>query len=374
MILERTPTPLVFVEPGTARLFFANAAADRMAGGTLPRPGSAAEYPTLFDMRDVSGRPFCVDEIPLVRAARGEQLTGFELRWYFPGGGSKVLLTHSARLAAVDGHPETVMVAFEDVTALKETQSELEEAVRVRQDFLSIAGHELKTPLTSLLLSVHAVDQALSRRREPGAPEATTSVLEGDGRLAERWRGLQRQIGRLNGLIDRLLDVSLIAAGKLRLEREWLDLAEVAREVAGRYGGSADAARLILEARDPIAGYWDRMRIEQVITNLVSNAMKYGQGQPVTVTAQRDGTDAHITVRDRGIGIAPDAVSRIFDRFERAASVRHYGGLGLGLWIVRQLVETMGGSVTVETALERGSTFMVRLPVCDSQPPDQDGQ
>ncbi len=369
VILERTPTPLVFVEPETARLYFANAAADRMAGGRLARPAHATEYAGCFDIRDLDDRPLPIDEIPMVRAARGQDVNGIQIRWHFPGG-PKVLTAQAARLAGVDGHRETVLVAFEDVTALKTVQGELEEAVRVRQDFLSVAGHELKTPLTALWLNLRLIEQTLARRPEPATPSepARPSMFDENARLGERWRGLQRQLARLNGLIDQLLDVSRLAAGKLTLELEPLELSEVVRDVVGRFAASTEAGiRLDLpDAGNPDAGThgrWDRLRIEQVITNLVSNAVKYGAERPVRVGVRRQAEDVVIDVRDEGIGIAPEAQERIFDRFERAVSARQYGGLGLGLWIVRQLVEGMGGTISVESQVGHGSTFTVRLPL-----------
>jgi PAS domain S-box-containing protein len=354
-ILERTPMPMVFVEPGTARVFFANAAADQMAGG-LPRPASVAEHQRCFDMRGVDGQPLTADEMPLVRAARGEELNGFQFCWTFPNGASKTLVAYSARLPAVDGHAETVMLAFDDITAIKQMQGELQEAVRVRQDFLSVAGHELKTPLTAILLNVRLLDRAF------GASSAAPSPLQSDPRLGDRWQGLQRQIARLTGLVERLLDVSRIGEGKLTLDLEPLDLAEVARDVVSRFSG-AESRGITIDAPDAIPGRWDRLRVEQVITNLLSNAVTYGEGRPVTVTARRARDRAEIVVRDEGIGIAPDAASRIFERFERAVSGRQYGGLGLGLWIVRQLVEAMDGTIAVESAVGRGSVFTVRLPI-----------
>jgi signal transduction histidine kinase len=314
-------------------------------------------------MRAIDGRPLSVDEMPLVRAARGEELNGFQFCWQFPNGGAKTLVAYSARLPAVFGHAETVMLAFDDITALKQVQGDLEEAVRVRQDFLSVAGHELKTPLTSLLLNARSLEKALAT---PPAAPSPLAPLQADQRLADRWQGLQRQIGRLTGLVDRLLDVSRIGAGKLTLDLETLDLAEVARDVAGRFSGT-ESGQITIDVPDAINGRWDRTRIEQVITNLLSNAVNYSEGRPVTVVARRvemcSESRAEIVVRDHGIGIAPEALSRIFERFERATSGRQYGGLGLGLWIVRQLVDAMDGSIKVESDLGRGSTFTVQLPI-----------
>ena len=112
-----------------------------------------------------------------------------------------------------------------------------------------------------------------------------------------------------------------------------------------------------------VIGNWDRLRVEQIVTNLVSNAVKYGRGRPVEITVSRAGERARLTVRDHGIGIAPEHQARIFGRFERAVSERHYGGLGLGLWLVRRIVDALGGTIALESELDAGSTFTVELPL-----------
>ena len=211
-VLDEMPMPLIFVEPTTARVFFANAAANKMAGGSMPRPESEADYLRVFDIRDLEDRPLRVDDVPAVRAARGEAVSGEQIRWYTPAG-PKVIAIHAARIPAMFGHAETVLIAFDDITPMKDVQAQLEEAVRVRQDFLSIAGHELKTPLTSVMLNLYAVDKSL---------RASAAVQ--DPRLEARWQALGRQLGRLQGLVDQLLDVSRITAGRLVLMPEPLDL------------------------------------------------------------------------------------------------------------------------------------------------------
>ena len=290
--------PLVFVEPTTARVFFSNAAARRMAGGSLAYPQSAEDHLRLFDIRDLDDRPLRIEDVPAVRAARGEAVSGQQVRWYTPSG-PKVITVHAARIPAMFGHPETVLIAFDDITALKDVQAQLEEAVRVRQDFLSIAGHELKTPLTSVLLNLSAVDNALQ-----GGARA------GDARLAARWQALSRQIGRLEGLVDQLLDVSRITAGKMTLAPEPIELGELVREVVGRFSPTftPEAATIDVQAGSPVEGSWDRLRLEQILTNLLSNAVKYGAGRPISVevgaTGPGDDAEAWIAVRDRGIGMS----------------------------------------------------------------------
>jgi signal transduction histidine kinase/CHASE1-domain containing sensor protein len=223
-----------------------------------------------------------------------------------------------------------------------------QEAVAARDEFLSIASHELKTPLTSLILHTDAL-RAAARR---GTPE----------QVVGRADLIRRSADRLARLVASLLDISRIGAGRLDLEREETDLAEVVREVAERFGEEARRARSDLRIEvAPAVGYWDRLRLDQVVTNLLANAVKYGAGAPIDVTVRAEDGRATLTVRDHGIGISEDDQRRIFQRFERAVSQRNYGGFGLGLWIVRQVVEAQGGAVRVESAPGEGSTFTVEL-------------
>jgi len=167
-------------------------------------------------------------------------------------------------------------------------------------------------------------------------------------------------VDRFEQLINHLLDVSRIAAGRLDLERTRCDLAELTREVVERFGEPGAAFRLDVEG--DLRGYWDRFRLDQVLTNLFSNALKYGQGKPVDVVLRGEESRVHCSVRDRGIGISPEAQARIFDRFERAAPLAKFAGFGLGLWIVRQIIERHGGRIEVQSELGAGSTFAFELP------------
>lgn len=221
----------------------------------------------------------------------------------------------------------------------------------MRDEFLSIAAHELNTPLTSLKLMV----QALTRAPAAPPPEKVARGLN----LADR------QIVRLTRLVDDLLDVSQLQAGRLALHLEEVDLAGVARDVVEQLGGTAGASgsTIALEASGPVVGIWDRMRLEQVVANLLSNAVKFGASKPIEVRVQRAADHAVLVVTDRGIGIAPDRVGHIFERFERAVSSHDYGGLGLGLYIAHVIVSAFGGTIAVESTLGKGSTFVVDLPI-----------
>lgn len=240
--------------------------------------------------------------------------------------------------------------------------TEAQEAVRARDSFLSVASHELNTPLTSLTLNVQALRRQLESPRASPGDVASESV-------SNKVMAVQRQLSRLSSLVRELLDVSRITAGKLRLEREELDLAALTRELVPRYAEELSRAgcSLRLEAPGPATGSWDRLRVEQVLQNLLSNAIKYGRGHPIEVSVGADAERAWLSVRDEGVGIALEAQPRLFHRFERLASERHYGGLGLGLWIVRQIVDAMGGRILVRSAPGQGSTFTVELP---RQPPE----
>jgi PAS domain S-box-containing protein len=228
------------------------------------------------------------------------------------------------------------------------------EAVRARDEFLSIASHELKTPLTTLQLQI----QGLARRARAGRDQPGLEAI------APRLSTAERQVERLTGLINNLLDISRITAGRLDLDLEAVDLSAVAREVGSRFREELARVGSAFEIDDdgPCVGQWDRMRIEQIVTNLLSNAVKYGAGNPIRLGVSGDKETAVLTIRDEGIGIPPEHQARIFERFERAVSDRNYGGLGLGLWIVRQIVDALGGAIEVESQPGKGSLFTVRLP------------
>ena len=257
----------------------------------------------------------------------------------------------AAEFAVLEDLARRAALSVENARLYREAQ----EAVRLRDEFLSIASHELKTPLTPLSLKLQLLVREV--RRQPDSPFR---------RAVEDYIAVgSRQVKKLSELVSDLLDVARIAGGRLRLELEEVELGALAREVIARYEPEAVRAgsTLVLkEAPEAVSGRWDRLRLEQVITNLVDNAIKYGAGKPIHITLEAEEGRALLRVRDEGIGIAPEHLSRIFERFERAVSERHYGGLGLGLYITRTIVEAMGGTIQVESTPGAGALFTVSLP------------
>jgi PAS domain S-box-containing protein len=230
-----------------------------------------------------------------------------------------------------------------------------EEGVRAQDQFLSTASHELCTPLNPLQIHI----QLLLKAARDGSLH---------GPLRDRAAGMlescERQVRHFTRIVNELLDVSRIAAGRLDLHRAELDLAALARDVAGRFAPEMEqvGCALHVHAEQPAVGWWDAGRLEEVIANLLSNVMMYGRGKPVEVTVEPGAGSALLSVRDQGIGIAPEDQDRIFQRFERAVSGHEYVGLGIGLYRAREIVRAHGGTIRVASAPGAGATFAVELP------------
>lgn len=230
---------------------------------------------------------------------------------------------------------------------------ELRRAVALRDEFMSIASHELKTPLTSLTMQLQYLTQVSV------SPEKLNSIVN---------KALI-QVHRLASLISDMMDVSRISGGQLALKIEEVDLGQLIDDVLKQYAEQLQEAGCICEVciSQSAIGHWDRFRIEQVLINLLTNAMKYGRGKPISISVVRVGDVARLVVKDSGVGIPLQDRERIFERFERAAP-QGVSGLGLGLYIVRQILSKHGGTVHVESERDLGSSFIVELPLrCSSR-------
>ena len=246
-----------------------------------------------------------------------------------------LLALHAARTIA--------RAAREDRRALQVA----EEALRLREEFLGLAAHELRTPLTAVLLEIGAAAREARRR--------------GDVHVLRFLSRAELASRRLGDLLSQLL-ASRDDGSALVLEE--LDLAEVARGAVAARTELFRRARceVRLSVRTPVTGRWDRTRLDRALSSLLANAAKYGQGFPIDVLVEEDGGRARLAVRDHGIGIPPERRERFFERFERGVSARHYGGLGLGLWLTRREALALGGSVRVESRPGAGATFTLELP------------
>jgi len=294
--------------------------------------------------------------VPIYRSvlATGEASVERELEVTDSSGQERVFSASHYPVRDPSGAVIAVRVVVADVTngaRVRTDEAALRRAVRARDVFLSVASHELRTPLQSMQL----VLEGLLRKRQRAAI---------DGELARKLDIVRSQVQRLGLLVDNLLAVSRMASGRLALEPDQIDLGLVVREVIARLTPVATRAgvSLRLDADPDLTGNWDPARIEEIVTNLLSNAIKFGRGGAVDIAVEDRGDEIRLSVRDQGIGIASEDQERIFERFERAASERSYSGIGMGLWIVRQLVLAHGGIIAVDSEPGEGTTFTVSLP------------
>lgn len=255
------------------------------------------------------------------------------------------------------GKPYQYIAIRHDITLRKNAEEELKIAVKARDEFLSIASHELKTPLTSLMLQTQLFKRG---------------IAGGDERFLEKERikklidQVDRQSVRLTRLVDDMLDIGRINSGRLTIQKEVISLSDLFHDVVERLAPVMNETNTPVDyvCHELIQSNCDRYRIEQVLINLLTNTIKYGEKKPVLVTLEKIDDKAHLKVIDHGRGVPDEVKDKIFNRFERAVSFHEVTGLGLGLYITKEIVEAHGGSIWVESAgLKKGATFHVELPL-----------
>ena len=250
------------------------------------------------------------------------------------------------------------ILRMENEEKIRNLYDRAQEAVSVRETFMSVASHELKTPLTTLKLQFQMLERLMSKKDFLSREELQRPI-----------RRVQDQFGRLVSLVDDLLDVSRITAGKMEYHPEVFDLVSSAREILQQFDEEARRNGILihLAGADSLIGKWDKHRLEQVIVNLITNGIKYGNGKPIIVSINKVNELAVLEVEDHGLGISEDDIPKVFQKFERVGDRHKASGLGLGLWIVQRIVEGLGGSISVKSILGEGSTFRVELPLLNVQ-------
>lgn len=240
-----------------------------------------------------------------------------------------------------------------------------EKSLNMRDDFLSIAAHELKTPITPLALQLQVIEKIL---KETNRQELLQTRIED---LLLMIQNSKQELNRFTKLVDVLLDVTRISAGRLILKFKKVDLVLIIQDLLLRFGGMIKQSGSQIETVLPprIIGCWDKVRVESVVENLLTNSLKYGNNKPIRITAYKNENKVIFSIEDHGIGISKDDKEKIFKRFERASSVNKYSGLGLGLYITKKIVEAHHGNISFESELGQGAKFIVELPVLQPNKP-----
>lgn len=267
-----------------------------------------------------------------------------------------VILDKVQNTTDVVGHKQKEQEYLRLLTQIQKENIQFQKEVKARDEFLSIASHELKTPLSAMLLQIQT---ALYNIRNVSL--ANFSVEK----LLKMLQSTEQQSKRLAKMINDLLNVSLITTGRLELEKEEADLSLLVKEVVERFSERAEREKspITFKGEAKVIGDWDKLRIDQAVTNLIANAIKYGDGKPIEIHVAKHDGRGKIAVTDHGIGIPADRQARIFERFERAVSNHTYKGLGVGLYITHQIVKTHHGNIALRSKPSDGSTFIIELPL-----------
>ena len=334
-------------------------AARQSAGALLIAEEALAAGTVLLINEMLAEQPPWSDLPLVVMTSSGEStLASLRILKSFAPAGNVSLLERPFRSLTLVSVMQVALRARRRQYQVRELLEAHQKATNIRDEFISIASHELKTPLTALKLQ----SQITRRQTRDGAIPMSADRVQKFVTLTGN------QVDRLTRLVEDMLDVSRINSQKLLLDKTGFDLTALAAEIVDRFAPQLEAAgcEATLKNSGPVNGEWDRYRIEQILCNLITNVIRYAPGAPVTVETYAEGDQALLRVTDHGPGIAPENQEKIFHRFERAVASNNISGLGLGLYICRQIAESHGGAISVESSLGEGSPFILRLPASAS--------
>lgn len=359
-VLERVPVGIILVD-ATGQLVLMNEVGRRISGEQPAAGPPVRDQTEAYVLREpVTGRALAPEETPIARAVAGEEVNGYEYTFRRPTDGEEVWVrTAAVPLRTPDGQITGAVAVFDDVTA----QRRLE---RQRDDFLSAAAHDLRSPLTA----IKGYTQLLARTLDREQP------IDGE-KLRQGLTRIEDTTARMMSLINELLDATTLQLDQpLDLQQRPTDLVTLARNVAAEQQRTTDRHRVVVKsADDDLIGEWDPDRLERVIGNLLSNAIKYtpdGGDILVRIDSRREGGTrwAELSVIDRGLGIPADDLPRVFERFHRGGNVTgEIVGAGIGLSGSKQIVEQHGGTITVASQEGEGATFTIRLPLGQNECP-----
>lgn len=278
------------------------------------------------------------------------------------GQGKPIQELNTSLQEAIDVNAALILASLErgeNEEKIKQLYDKAQEAVKLRDTFLSVASHELKTPITTLQLQFQMIERVVRKKEVVPRHELEKPFIR-----------MLSQLKRLTLLIDDLLDVTRINAGKMEYHPEKFDLIPFLQDLVLQLEGEAAKVGSVMSFDGPkeLIGKWDKHRLEQVIVNLMTNAIKYGNAKPISLAVKSSETEAIIEVRDQGLGIPAEHIGKIFERFERVDASRNISGLGLGLWIVKRILEGLGGTIEVASSVGVGSVFTVRIPLLKTDP------
>jgi len=362
-LLNTLPSAVIVVELDTARILYANATALKYVVPEVEPAGieENAEAFRLYEARwrgglfENDGSQIAERDYPSRRVARGETFTAYEINWTCAETGNKrTFLCQGALLPPAHGKDGKGIVSFVDITELSQYREQLKQAISIREDFISVAAHELKTPISSILLTSQNLVQKLTKEELSRAE------------ILRRLGAVERSGQKLNALVRDLLEVSR-RSSPTQVTFQDADVCEVIRETVLRNDDLAKRQGIEIRLDLPkvrIRGTWDVSKVEQIMTNLVNNAMKYGCGKPVDINVAHVDGWVVVDVRDYGIGVPEKDRKRIFQRFERAVSGDQYAGMGIGLWLAGEAAKSLGGRIEIHDPPNGpGSVFRLCLPM-----------